>query len=101
MRVVGGPIRHRGTKLLVSPRPQLAVSYTQVMGIVLNWNGEDLPKELQDLPKGRYVVVPVDERPELNAEQEAGLESALASVRAGREVPLDEARQRVDARLRR
>ena len=68
---------------------------------VLNWNGEELPDELRALPKGRYVVVPVDEAPELTPEQQAGLEAALASVRAGHGVSRDEAQRQVDAVLKR
>jgi hypothetical protein len=44
-------------------------------------------------------LVPVDEAPELTFEQEAGLNAALASVRAGHAVGADQARMRVDAIL--
>ncbi len=53
------------------------------MAIVVNWNGVDVPEELKVLKKGRYVLLPMDEAPELTEEQEAGLEAALASVQAG------------------
>jgi hypothetical protein len=42
----------------------------------------------------------MDEAPELTEEQESGLEAALASVRAGKGVSLDEARAKAKARLR-
>jgi hypothetical protein len=68
------------------------------MDVVVEWNGEDVPKELRELPKGRYVVVAVDEVTELDADQEAGLEAALASLRDGRGVPLEAARERLMSR---
>ena len=77
------------------------VGYDHPMAVVVNWNGVDVPEELRELPEGRYVIVAVDEAAELSAEQEAGLESALASVRAGHAVSLDEARKRVRSRLAR
>jgi hypothetical protein len=42
----------------------------------------------------------MDEAPELTEEQEAGLEAALASVRAGKGVSLDEALAEAKAHLR-
>jgi len=70
------------------------------MGIVVDWNGVDFPEELRTLPKGRYILTAVESTaPDLTAEEEAGLEAALASVRAGRTVSIDEARQQVHARL--
>jgi hypothetical protein len=74
------------------------------VGIVFDWNGDDLPdearrhlpKELQGLPAGRYVLEAVDDAPELRAEEEAGLEAAIESLRAGRGVALDDARARID-----
>ncbi len=71
------------------------------MSTVLHWNGEELPEELRALPTGRYVIVAIDEAPDLTAEQEAGLDQALASVRAGRGVSPAEARERLTAALRR
>ena len=78
------------------------VGYDPIMAsTVLNWNGEELPEELRTLPKGRYVLVPVDEVPKLSADREAGLEAALASIRDGRGVSRDEARRRAGAVLKR
>ncbi|MBX3273868.1 MAG: hypothetical protein KF729_26625 [Sandaracinaceae bacterium] len=71
------------------------------MSTVVNWNGVELPDELRGVPKGRYLLVPVDDVPALTSEQEAGLEVALASVRGGGGVSRAEARERVDAALRR
>ena len=70
------------------------------MAIIVNWNGVDVPEELKGLKKGRYVLLSMDEAPELTQEQETGLEAALASVRAGKGVSLDEAQAEVKAHLR-
>ena len=74
--------------------------YTVCMAIIVNWNGVDVPEELKGLKKGRYVLLPMDEAPELTEEQEAGLEATLASVRAGNGVSLDELRATAQAKLR-
>jgi hypothetical protein len=75
------------------------------MSIVLNRNGDDIPDEvrkqmpaeLRGLPRGRYVLEPVDEVPELTGEEEAGIQSATDSVHAGKAVSLDDAKARVAA----
>jgi hypothetical protein len=74
------------------------------MSIVLDWNGQDLPEEvrermpaeLRELPRGRYVLEPVDEVPDLTDEEESGIHTALESVRAGKTVSLEDAKARVD-----
>ena len=66
---------------------------------VLDWNGEDIPTELRALPMGRYLIVPIDDAPELSVEDAAGLERALASIAAGRGVGEDAARRTVRERL--
>jgi hypothetical protein len=74
------------------------------MSIVLDWNGQDLPEkvrkrmpaELRELPRGRYVLEPVDEIPDLTDDEESGIHSALESVRAGKTVSLEDARARVN-----
>ena len=74
------------------------------MSIVLNWNGEDLPdevrelmpSELRELPRGRYVLEPVDDVPELTADEEAGIYAAIESVRAGKGVTPEAAKARID-----
>jgi hypothetical protein len=73
--------------------------YTVRMAIIVTWNGVDIPAELKGLKKGRYVLLPMDEPPELSEEQEAGLEAALASVRAGQGVSLDDALTHAKANL--
>ena len=69
------------------------------MAVIVNWNGVDVPEELKALKKGRYVLVPVDEPPELTEEQEAGLEAAMASIRAGKGLSLEEALAQAKASL--
>jgi hypothetical protein len=61
------------------------------MAVIVNWNGVDVPEEFKALKKGRYVLVPIDEPPELTEEQEAGLEAALSSIREGHGLSRDEA----------
>ena len=71
-------------------------------GKLVTWNGKDMPPELQDLPAGRYVVERIeDDAPVLSPEEEAGIEAALESYRAGRTVDATRARQIIDAALRR
>ncbi|MCG8423358.1 MAG: hypothetical protein MJE77_36120 [Proteobacteria bacterium] len=69
------------------------------MSIVLTWNGVEIPKELRNLPKGRYVLEPVDTAIELTQEQEEGLRDAMASVRAGDGIPAERARAQLEALL--
>ena len=69
---------------------------------ILNWNGTDVPSELQGLPAGRYVVEPLEEAgPELTPEQDTGLEVALASYRAGKGLDARRAREVIAASLAR
>jgi hypothetical protein len=78
------------------------------MPIVFNWNGDDLPdevrqrmpEELRGLPRGRYDLEPVDDAPELTDEEEAGIDAAIESVRAGNGVGQDAAKARIDRILR-
>lgn len=66
----------------------------------MTWNGKDVPPELRDLPAGRYVVEAVEEdAPALSPEEEAGIESALASYRQGRGVDAKRAREIINAAL--
>jgi hypothetical protein len=73
--------------------------YTLPMAVIVNWNGVDVPAELKALKKGRYVLVPIDEPPELTEEQEAGLEAAMASIREGHGLSRDEAFAKLKATL--
>jgi hypothetical protein len=69
------------------------------MAVIVNWNGVDVPEELKALKKGRYVLVPIDEPPELTEEQEAGIEDAIASIEAGEGLSLEEALAQAKASL--
>lgn len=79
------------------------------MSIVLDWNAEDIPEdvrermpaELRGLPRGRYVLEPVDAAPVLTDEEETGIQAAIESVRQGKGVGIDAARDRIDRILRR
>jgi hypothetical protein len=73
------------------------------MSIVFDWNGEkipddvreQMPAELRSLPRGRYVLEPVDDVPELTDEEEAGIHAAIESVRAGKGVSVEAAKARI------
>ena len=68
---------------------------------VVTWNGKDIPSELRELPAGRYIVEAVeDQAPALSSDEEAGIETALASYRQGRVVDATRAREIIDAALR-
>jgi hypothetical protein len=82
---------------LLEPTP--TGRYALPMAVIVHWNGVDVPEELKALKKGRYVLVPIDEPLELTEEQEAGLEAALASVRAGQGLSRDEAYAKAKASL--
>ena len=49
------------------------------MAVIVNWNGVDVPEELKALKRGRYVLVSIEEPPDLTDEQDTGFEAALAS----------------------
>jgi hypothetical protein len=66
------------------------------MSFVLKWNGKEIPDELRELPEGRYVIEPVDDSSALTEAEEEGIERALASVREGKGIDLEEARSRID-----
>ena len=68
---------------------------------LMSWNGDDLPAELRDLPAGRYVVTPVDEVGGLSAEEDAGLEQAQSSLRAGEGIDHEDFRKRIGGKLKR
>ena len=70
------------------------------MAVIVNWNGVDVPEELKALRKGRYVLVPIDEPPELPEEQEVGLEAAPTSVPSGPGLSRDDAYAKAKANLK-
>ena len=72
--------------------------YTSVVTII-DWNGADLPSELRSLPAGKYVIQRAEET--LTPAEEEGLITALESLRAGKGIPHDEAREHLLKRARR
>ena len=68
--------------------------------VVVDWNGEDLPEQLRELPVGRYVLAPVEDDIELSADEEEGLRAALSSTAQGRVLPHDEVMERAQKFLR-
>lgn len=73
----------------------------QTIGIEIDWDGEHLPKELAELPPGRYQLFLVDAVYELSDEEDAAVRAGLDDVEAGRVRPLDEAIQEIRAHIRR
>jgi len=71
------------------------------MAVIVKWDGSKLPEELRSLPAGRYVVEPIDDAPPLSAEEEAGIDAALDSLRRGEGVSAVQARARFESTLRR
>ena len=63
------------------------------MSIIVDWNGNDVPRQLKELPAGRYVVESVDDVPELTREEEEGLHEAMTSLRAGKGLPAEDAQR--------
>jgi hypothetical protein len=78
-----------------------ADGYHVHMTVVLDWDGKEVPDELRTLPKGRYVIAPVDAVPALTAEEEQGLEEALDALDRGEGVDLDQVRTELDELVRR
>jgi len=59
--------------------------------IVIDWDGVNVPPELQVLPPGRYIVEPAsDGLGSLTPEEEDGIVAALKSLDAGRGIPLSD-----------
>ena len=62
--------------------------------IMIEWDGENVPKELKELPPGRYLVGPAYELwddDELTPEEDAGIRAALDDIEAGHVIPWEEA----------
>ena len=69
---------------------------------MIDWDGTQVPKELKQLPPGRYVLTDAYlEDDDLTPEEEEGIRLALDEVEAGDFVTLDEAMQQVRARASR
>ena len=69
---------------------------------MIEWDGTRVPKELKQLPPGRYVVTDAYlEDADLTPEEEEGIRLALDEVENGDLVTLDEAMQQIRARASR
>lgn len=69
--------------------------------IMIEWDGENVPRELQQLPPGRYLVGPGHElwdEDDLTPE-EAGIQLALDQVEAGEVIPFEEAMRQLRSEL--
>jgi hypothetical protein len=67
--------------------------------VIMEWDGRKTPDVLRSLPPGRYLLEPLDEPPVLTPEERAGIMEAMDELDAGGGSPLEEALQRIQARL--
>src|SRR5262245_40907587 len=88
-----------GGKRRVSARPRSRVHFVSMSRTrkIIDGHGQDgaaLARELANLPRGRYVLVPEAElgEEELSAEDEAVVEAGLDEVEQGSTVPWDRVR---------
>ncbi|MBI3911796.1 MAG: hypothetical protein HY320_12810 [Armatimonadetes bacterium] len=66
---------------------------------VIEWNGQEIPAGLRDLPPGRYLIEPLDEYLVPTSEEDAGIVAALEEMDAGRGSPVEEVVNRARAIL--
>lgn len=68
---------------------------------VIEWNGQDVPDALRDLPPGSYIVERVLAPAEagLTPAEEEGIRLAMAQVERGETVPWETVRAELEARL--
>lgn len=71
-----------------------------MLDTVIEWDGTHLPRELRELPPGRYVVAPVDEVFELTPEEDAGVRAALDEADAGLGLDFYEVMEEMKERIR-
>jgi hypothetical protein len=58
---------------------------------LIDWDGTHVPKELQELPPGRYLVSdPYRDDDEITEEEEAAVMEGLADLEAGRVLPYED-----------
>jgi len=70
----------------------------QTTGIEIDWDGEHLPKELAELPPGRYQLFLVDDVYELSEEEDAAVQEGIDEAEAGSVLPLDDVIREIRAR---
>jgi len=73
----------------------------QTTGIQIDWDGEHLPKELAELPPGRYQLLLINDTYELSDEEETFIQEGLDDLAAGRVVPYEDVVQRLQIHPRR
>lgn len=66
--------------------------------VIIDWNGNEIPEGLRELPPGRYVVETL-EAPDLTPEEDAGLRRALNELDAGHTLPFEQVMSRAKALL--
>lgn len=65
---------------------------------MIEWDGTHLPKELQELPPGRYLLAVPDEGDELSADEDAAVRLGLDELAAGHVSTLDEVIREIRSR---
>jgi len=66
---------------------------------VIEWDGTHLPKELQQMPPGLYLLaVHDDDADELSADEDAAVRLGFDDLAAGRALPLDKVIREVRGR---
>ena len=73
----------------------------QTTGIEIDWDGTHLPKELAELPPGRYQLLLVDDVYELSEEEDAAVQEGIDAAEAGDVIPFEQVIQELRARARR
>ncbi len=57
---------------------------------LIEWDGTHVPKELQELPPGHYLLAMPDDGDELTSDEDAAVRLGLDDFAAGRVLPMDE-----------
>jgi hypothetical protein len=68
---------------------------------MIEWDGENVPRELRELPPGRYLVGPaydIWDEDDLTPE-EAGIQLASDQIEAGEGIPFEEAMRQLRSKL--
>ena len=68
---------------------------------IIEWDGTNVPNELQHLPPGRYVLDSVENIEDLNdltEEEDAGIQLAIDQIDAGQGIPAEEVMRAIKSR---
>jgi hypothetical protein len=71
-----------------------------VEALVIEWDGSEVPRELRELPPGRYLLEPLDDLLVLTPEEDAGIREAMDDLDAGNGIPLEDVLAELRAGLR-